>query len=79
MTQLLEKLEKLNAARRQSVEDFADRLLDEQAAEGPATSGQRKVSFDGWAGCLEHVDPSKSDKELVREAWAALTDKHMKD
>ena len=79
MTPLAEKIEKLDLAGRHIVEDLTDLLLARQTSmAGPATS-PNKVNFDGWEGSLAHVDPSKSNKELVREAWDAAIEKHMKD
>lgn len=81
MTQLLEKLEKLNAARRQSVEDYADRLLDEQTAEAAEANPEtkRKIDWSRWEGCLAHVDQSKSNKEVLREGWDAVIEKLTRD
>lgn len=79
MTPLAEKIEKLDLEGRHIVEDLTDLLLSRQASSAMPSRAPNKVSFEGWAGCLAHVDPNKSNKELIREAWDAATEKHMKD
>lgn len=78
MHRLNELAAKLTPTAVKEVEDFAEFLLSRQqdassAAAKPAP--EHKISFEGWAGCLAHVEPEKSNKQLVREAWDAVVDK----
>jgi hypothetical protein len=76
MHRLNEIAEKLTPAQIREVEDFAESLASRRGdgvVGSPNT--EHKISFEGWAGCLAHIDPEKSDKQFVREAWDAVIDK----
>jgi hypothetical protein len=76
MHRLNELVEKLTPSQVKEVEDFAEFLISRRTLR--ASQGQQpehKISFEGWAGCLAHVDPEKSNKEIIREAWDAVVDK----
>lgn len=76
MAELLEVVGKLTEEERRTVREFAEFLLARRG--GPPAARvepgtDRKVSFDGWAGCLAHVHPELSDaefKRLIRDEWA---------
>ena len=78
MHRLNELAAKLTPAQVREVEDFAEFLITHgtSATTTAAADEQSKVRFDGWAGCLAHVDPQKSDKQFVREAWDEIIDKY---
>lgn len=78
MHRLNELAARLTEAQVKEVEDFAEFLLSRQQDAAPATPKppeESELKFDGWAGCLAHVDPQKSNKELIREAWDSVADK----
>jgi hypothetical protein len=79
MTSLAERIEKLDRDGRQIVEELTDLLLRKQESAAQVPTTPNKVSFEGWAGCLAHIDPDKSNKQLIREAWDAVIDKQLKD
>ena len=75
MTQLLQIVQKLTDAERQEVKDFAEFLLTRRAAEvrGAQMPNSLPNSFTGWAGCLAHIHPEKSDAQfnkLILNEWA---------
>ena len=76
MTQLLEIVRKLTDAELREVKDFAEFLLTRRALEaagGARASTDRAIDFAGWAGCLAHVFPEKSDaqfNQLILDEWA---------
>lgn len=79
MSRLMELTLRLSPAELREVEDFAEFLLTRHHRVSPArdaTSGANSISFDRWAGCLSHIDPDKSDKQVLREAWSESIDKH---
>ena len=41
----------------------------------PKSREPRRISFEGWAGCLAGIEPEKSNKEFVRDAWEDLVKK----
>lgn len=78
MHRLNELAAQLTPAQVKEVEDFAEFLLSRQGhvtGSAPEAAARNKISFDGWAGCLANVEPEKSNKELIREAWDAVIDK----
>ena len=68
MHKLNELAAKLPAAQVKEVEHFAEFLISRLRPEsaGGAAKRPHKISFEGWAGCLEHVHPELSDKEFMR-------------
>jgi hypothetical protein len=81
MTRLLELTSKLTAEQLKKVENFAENLVrtNEQLDQNAALNGgQKKIRFGSWVGCMAHVEPEKSDKELLREAWDDLLSKYDK-
>ena len=77
MHRLNELAAKLTPAQVKEVEDFAEFLIA-RGEEGTEATPRppRKISFEGWAGALAHVDPQKSNKQLIREAWDEVAAKH---
>jgi len=63
MNRLAELTQKLTPAELKQVEDLARSLAARHTATNDET-GERKIRFDGWAGCLSHVHPEMSDKEF---------------
>jgi hypothetical protein len=65
MHRLNELAARLTSAQVREVEDFAESLAARSSARVPS-SPPRRISFEGWAGCLSNVD--KSGVELAHEA-----------
>jgi hypothetical protein len=76
MHRLNELAAKLTPAQLQEVEDFAEFLLvrrDAKECPAPDSGKERKISFEGWAGCMADVHPELSDSqfnELIMDEWA---------
>jgi hypothetical protein len=75
MHRLNELAAQLTPEQVREVEDFAEFLIRRRGAAtattataGPVEQGSG-IRFEGWAGCLKEVEPEKSDRQLVREAW----------
>lgn len=81
MTRLLELTSKLTPDQLKKVENFAETLMrtnEQQDATAGKNRDQKKIRFGSWVGCMAHVEPDKSDKELLREAWDDLLSKYDK-
>lgn len=79
MHRLNELVEKLTPNQVKEVEDFAEFLVSRNRVSLPAaadTTPGKRISFEGWAGCMAHVEPDKSNKQLLRAAWDELAAKH---
>ena len=80
MNRLTELAARLTPAQLKEVEDFAAFLISRQgdpaASSAAPAAGERKITFEGWAGALAHVEPGKSNKQLIREAWDEIAAKH---
>ena len=63
MSRLEAIVETLTPEQRREVEDFAEFLAQKRSDNLKPTA---RISFEGWAGCLAHVD--KSGVELQHEA-----------
>ena len=67
MTALLEVVDRLTEQEQREVHDFAEFLLQKRAGrQAMSRKAVKQISFDGWAGCLAHLD--KSAVELAHEA-----------
>ena len=68
MVQMLELPERLTEDELDKMRAYAVTLVAGRVAfpERPPVSAERKVSYDGWAGCLAHVHPEMSDAEFSR-------------
>lgn len=80
MTRLLNVVGKLNESDRETVEEFAEFLLARRTAESTthrSPAAEKKISFDGWAGCLAHID--KTAVELPHEASDLRVERAMKE
>jgi len=75
MHRLNELATKLTPDQLKEVEDFAEFLISREANAAAPAAEPRRISFDGWAGCLAGIEPEKSDKEFVREAWDGVIDR----
>lgn len=64
MTRLEELTTRLTPVELKEVEDFAAFLVAKRSAQTQPSTGS-KIRFEGWAGCLSHVD--KSAVELAHE------------
>ena len=77
MSHVLEIAEPLTADEAEQVKTFAEFLVQRRPRAAPVTPPPppHQISFEGWAGCMAHVEPEKSNKQLMREAWDAVIDK----
>lgn len=80
MHRLNELAARLTPAQLKEVEDFAEFLVARGTASltlgGPTSGKENVIRFDGWAGCLAGIEPDKSDKQFIRDAWNAVLDKY---
>ncbi len=82
MTLMLDVQGQLTTDELEQVKSFAEFLIARRSAKpvvaSPATRGDSTIHFEGWAGSLAHIDPNKSDNEVIREAWDAVVKKYDK-
>ena len=77
MTQALETTRPLTTEEQKQVQTFAEFLI---ARRGPApTPTPERINVDAVVGLCKGMGRDKTDKELIREAWDAITDKYMQD
>ena len=78
MTQTLQlEIERpLTAQEREDVQAYVRALLARRTA--TADEGDRYIDVDAIRGLFADMGGDKGDKELIREAWDAETDKYTK-
>ncbi len=70
-------LSRLTPEQQRQVMDFAQFLAERRGVSREVSAEPRRIQFDGWAGCLSHVE--KSAVELQHETLDHWAEKELKD
>ena len=73
MTQIVDTTKPLTEDERRKVEAYAETLIASRPA--PQSSGTRHIDVDGLIGLCAGMGGDKSDKALIRQAWADVVAK----
>jgi hypothetical protein len=83
MTQMvkIETRRPLTEFERRQVQTYAEFLVAKQEVPVPTgdanigSGQQHRITFKGWAGALAGIEPEKSNKQFVQDAWDEMPSK----